>query len=72
MPMVDTLHLEIPSPLNPLGVKGLGYGGAVGAHAEVANALAETLRQVGVEVRETPLSLARVGELLMQGNQPRM
>jgi carbon-monoxide dehydrogenase large subunit len=64
VPLVEMTHLEIPSPLNPLGVKGLGEGGAVGAHAAVANAVAAALQPLGIEVRATPLSPGRIGELL--------
>ena len=64
VPPIEMLHLEIPTPLNPLGVKGLGEGGAVGAHAAVANAVADALRSSGVIVRATPLSPDRVGHLI--------
>jgi carbon-monoxide dehydrogenase large subunit len=61
VPPIEMVHLEIPTPLNPLGVKGLGEGGAVGAHAAVANAVADALRSAGMVVRATPLSPGRVG-----------
>jgi carbon-monoxide dehydrogenase large subunit len=64
MPPVDMVHLQIPSPLNPLGVKGLGEGGAVGAHAAVANAVADALLPLGIIVRETPLSPAALSRLI--------
>jgi len=64
VPPIDMVHLEIPTPLNPLGVKGLGEGGAVGAHAAVANAVADALRSAGIVVRDTPLSPGRVGARL--------
>jgi aerobic carbon-monoxide dehydrogenase large subunit len=56
IPNVEMVHLEIPTPLNPLGIKGLGEGGAVGAHAAVANAVADALQAVHVKVLTTPLS----------------
>jgi carbon-monoxide dehydrogenase large subunit len=58
MPNVEMVHLQIPTPLNPLGIKGLGEGGAVGAHAAVANAVADALRHAGarLEVVATPLN----------------
>ena len=64
VPPVEMLHLQIPTPLNPLGVKGLGEGGAVGAHAAVANAVADALWPLGIEVRTTPLSPGVVGSML--------
>jgi aerobic carbon-monoxide dehydrogenase large subunit len=65
VPMVEMRHLQIPTPLNPLGVKGLGEGGAVGAHAAVANAVADALLPLGIEVRTTPLSPARLAQQLL-------
>jgi carbon-monoxide dehydrogenase large subunit len=64
VPAVEMVHLEIPSPLNPLGVKGLGEGGAVGAHAAVANAVADALLPLGIKVRATPLSPGALGRLV--------
>jgi carbon-monoxide dehydrogenase large subunit len=64
VPTVEMVHLQIPSPLNPLGVKGLGEGGAVGAHAAVANAVADALVPLGIKVRTTPLSPGTIGPLM--------
>jgi carbon-monoxide dehydrogenase large subunit len=66
MPTVEMVHLEIPTPLNPLGVKGLGEGGAVGAHAAVANAVADALLPLGIKVQATPLSPGVVGPLVQR------
>jgi aerobic carbon-monoxide dehydrogenase large subunit len=57
-------HLETPSPLNPLGVKGLGEGGAIAPPAAIANAVEDALRPLGVVIREGPLSPARVHALI--------
>ena len=43
MPEVATGFVETPSPLNPLGAKGIGEGGSIGAPAAVANAVADAL-----------------------------
>ena len=61
---IEMIHLQIPTPLNPLGVKGLGEGGAVGAHAAVANAVADALHTLGIAVRATPLSPGQIGAQL--------
>jgi carbon-monoxide dehydrogenase large subunit len=49
-----------PSPLNPLGVKGAGEGGTLPAPAAIANAVADALRSLGIEVTEMPLTRARL------------
>jgi carbon-monoxide dehydrogenase large subunit len=64
VPAVEVTHLETPTPLNPLGVKGLGEGGAVAAHAAVANAVADALAHTGARVRATPLGPGAIHRLL--------
>jgi carbon-monoxide dehydrogenase large subunit len=48
-------HQHSPSPLNPLGVKGVGEGGAVAPPAAIANAVCDALSSFGVEVNATPI-----------------
>ncbi len=43
VPPIDAAFVESPSPLNPLGAKGIGEGGAIGTPAAVANAVADAL-----------------------------
>jgi carbon-monoxide dehydrogenase large subunit len=64
LPNVEISHMVSPSPVNPLGVKGVGEGGAIGAHAAVANAVADAIAHTGARVRETPLRPAAVWKLL--------
>jgi aerobic carbon-monoxide dehydrogenase large subunit len=44
VPPVHAAFVESPSPHNPLGAKGIGEGGAIGAPAAVAGAVADALR----------------------------
>jgi carbon-monoxide dehydrogenase large subunit len=48
-------HLEIPSPLIPGGFKGMGEGGTIGAPAAIANAVADAVRPLGVEITSLPI-----------------
>jgi aerobic carbon-monoxide dehydrogenase large subunit len=64
LPLIETVHLECPSPRNPLGVKGLGEGGAISPPAAIANAIEDALAPFGVRIRETPVSAARIVALL--------
>jgi carbon-monoxide dehydrogenase large subunit len=43
VPPILTGEVQTPSPLNPLGAKGAGEGGAVGALPAIANAVADAL-----------------------------
>jgi aerobic carbon-monoxide dehydrogenase large subunit len=49
MPPLRTGFVESPSPLNPLGAKGIGEGGAIGTPAAVANAVADALGGVRLD-----------------------
>jgi CO/xanthine dehydrogenase Mo-binding subunit len=55
---------ETPTPLNPLGVKGVGEGGSSGAGAAIANAVADALAPLGVSITALPLSPNRLLELI--------
>jgi carbon-monoxide dehydrogenase large subunit len=55
IPAMQVVHLHSPSPLNPLGVKGVGEGGAVAPPAAIANAVCDALAPFGVEVNATPV-----------------
>ncbi|HEX4405640.1 MAG TPA: molybdopterin cofactor-binding domain-containing protein, partial [Polyangia bacterium] len=52
------------SKTNPLGAKGAGEGGMVAVAATMANAVAAALKPLGVEVRDLPLSPARLWGLM--------
>jgi aerobic carbon-monoxide dehydrogenase large subunit len=61
MPPTEIIHRETPSPLNALGIKGLGEGGAIAPPVVMANAVCDALRPVGFEVFATPLVEAMAG-----------
>jgi carbon-monoxide dehydrogenase large subunit len=67
VPDVEVTHLQTPTALNPLGVKGLGEGGAIAAHAAVANAVADALGPLGASVTQTPLRGPTIQTLLQSG-----
>ncbi len=67
VPAIEVVHTETPSPLNPLGVKGVGEAGAIPVPALVAEAVDDALAPFGVRVREMPLSPMRILELIAEG-----
>src|SRR6266850_5646714 len=64
LPWIDCVHLEYPSPRNPLGAKGLGEGGAISPPAAIANAIDDALAPLGVRLTATPAHAARVSDLI--------
>ena len=63
-PLLLWVRQEDPSPTNRLGVKGAGEDGIVAVGGAVANAVADALAPLGVEIRALPLRPARLRELI--------
>jgi 2-furoyl-CoA dehydrogenase large subunit len=59
-PLIESDHLETPSPFTVLGSKGVGEGGAVPAPACVANAVEDALWDLGVRIDELPITPDRL------------
>ena len=55
VPDIAVAHQHSPSPLNPLGVKGLGEGGAIAPPVAIANAVADALAPFRAEFNSTPV-----------------
>jgi carbon-monoxide dehydrogenase large subunit len=70
LPFFDIELIERPTEANPLGVKGSGQAGCIGAPQTVMAAVLDALRPAGVERLEMPATPARVWEAL-QGAKPR-
>ena len=69
VPEMRMLHQHSPSLLNPLGVKGVGEGGAVAPPAAIANAICDALSPFGVEFNTTPITPERIRQAV-RINQP--
>jgi carbon-monoxide dehydrogenase large subunit len=66
MPPLRLETLEVPSPTNPLGAKGIGSVSTVPAPAAVANAVMDALASFGVRHLDMPLSAEKIWRA-MQG-----
>jgi carbon-monoxide dehydrogenase large subunit len=55
LPGIEVLILATPSPLNPLGVKGVGECGVIPAAAAIISAVEDALKPFDVRIEETPL-----------------
>lgn len=66
-PAVEAHAIDLaPSPLNPLGVKGVGEGGIEGVGAAVANAVADALRDRIAPLTELPITPDRLARALRE------
>jgi carbon-monoxide dehydrogenase large subunit len=60
LPSYELDRVETPSSTNPLGVKGVGEAGTIGAPPAVVNAVADAVRPLGVQFIDMPVSAERV------------
>ena len=60
MPWIESHHTETPSPVNPLGVKGVGEAGAIGAPPAIVNSVVDALSHLGIRHLDMPLTAERV------------
>jgi carbon-monoxide dehydrogenase large subunit len=67
LPTLTTLYRETPSPLNPLGVKGVGEVGTIPAAAAVISAIEDALQPFGVHIAQVPITPHKLVELIAAG-----
>ena len=67
IPMLTTLYKETPSPLNPLGVKGVGEAGTIPAAAALISAVEDALSPFNVRIRHYPLSPIAILDMITAG-----
>ena len=60
VPAIETDHTVTPSPVNPLGVKGIGEAGTIASAACLVNAVCDALAPLGITHIDKPLTPARV------------
>jgi aerobic carbon-monoxide dehydrogenase large subunit len=70
VPHITTLYQETPSPLNPLGVKGVGEVGTIPVTAAVISAIEDALRPLNIHITETPILPERLFTLINEAQMP--
>jgi carbon-monoxide dehydrogenase large subunit len=60
LPSFEALNTETPTPLNPLGAKGIGESGTIGSTPAVQNAVIDALGHLGVRHIDMPCTAERV------------
>ncbi len=66
LPMIETCVVEVPNPIHPLGVRGVGEVSIVPPPAAVANAI---YRAIGVRLTELPMSPPRVLKAVLESGR---
>ena len=60
LPSFEARNTETPTPLNPLGAKGIGESGTIGSMPAVQNAVVDALSHLGVRHIDMPFTPERV------------
>jgi carbon-monoxide dehydrogenase large subunit len=69
MPWIETSHTITPSPVNPLGVKGVGEAGTIGCSPAVVNSVVDALSPLGVRHIDMPLTPEKIWNLIQAGGR---
>ena len=68
LPPIELLHTEVPSPVTPLGVRGVGEIGTIPPGAAIANAVCDALVDFGVEINALPITPESIWRAIHAGN----
>jgi carbon-monoxide dehydrogenase large subunit len=68
MPWIETSHTVTPTPVNPLGVKGVGEAGTIGASPAVVNSVVDALSPLGVRHLDMPLTPEKLWKVITSSN----
>ncbi len=66
-PWFDNSNTETPTPVNPLGVKGVGEAGTIGSTPAIVNAVVDALRPFGVKHLDMPLKPEKIWNAMKKG-----
>jgi carbon-monoxide dehydrogenase large subunit len=69
IPWIETSHTITPSPVNPLGVKGVGEAGTIGCSPAVVNSVVDALSPLGVRHIDMPLTPEKIWNLIQAGGR---
>ncbi len=64
MPWIESDHTITPSPVNPLGVKGVGEAGTIGCSPAVVNSVVDALSHLGVRHLDMPLTPEKIWKVM--------
>jgi carbon-monoxide dehydrogenase large subunit len=68
IPKLETFHTVTPTPVNPMGVKGVGEAGTIGATPALVNAVVDALAPFGVRHIDMPMKRERVWKAIHQAS----
>jgi 2-furoyl-CoA dehydrogenase large subunit len=68
-PQIDIAHVVSPSPLTPLGSKGLGESSSMTVPAVIANAVGDALAPLGIRINDLPMTPSKLWALIRKARE---
>jgi carbon-monoxide dehydrogenase large subunit len=68
MPWIESDHTITPTPVNPLGVKGVGEAGTIGCSPAVVNSVVDALSPLGVKHIDMPMTPEKIWKIIEEGS----
>src|ERR1035437_7989908 len=68
MPWLESDHTCTPSPVNPLGVKGVGEAGTIGSTPAMVNSVVDALSPLGIRHVDMPLTPEKLWQLISKSH----
>ena len=68
LPTFELVDMETPTPVNPLGAKGIGESGTIGATPAVQNAVIDALSHLGVQHIDMPVNGLAVWQAIREAS----
>ena len=66
LPSFEASNTETPTPLNPLGAKGIGESATIGSTPAVQNAVVDALSHLGIRHLDMPFTAERVWRAIQE------
>jgi carbon-monoxide dehydrogenase large subunit len=70
VPPIEVLHMESPSPLNPLGVKGVGECGVLPIAPAIMSAIEDAMSPFDAHISRAPIHPSEIVEMAQAGRRP--
>jgi len=68
MPWIESAHTITPSPVNPLGAKGVGEAGTIGSTPAMVNSVVDALAPLGVRHIDMPMTAGKIWKLMQDSS----
>lgn len=69
VPRIEIMHMESPTPLNPMGVKGAAESGTIGAPSAIVSAIDDALSEFDLHLYDLPITPAKLHSMITKAKR---